>query len=145
MAGSGTAGQAWRGVARYGTARQGKEVAVRETMAPPKIWFFNGEVLAERYYQPGMSERKLAAIYGCSRWTIAQALTAFGISKRPSGGSYLEGRWSRKWDRCVVCGTTEQPHGGLGMCVRDYTLFRWRREHPGRPQYRQVDFSEYLN
>jgi len=111
-------------------------------VAAPKIWRFNGEVLAKRYWQPGMGERKLAAIYGCSRFTIHVALVTLGIPRRRPGGTRLEGRWSMLYDRCVACNSTERPHYGLGMCSRCYTLWRWRRNNPGRPRYVKRDYSE---
>lgn len=111
-------------------------------MAAPKIWHFNGSVLAERYWQPGMSTRKIATMYGCSRYTIEKALIEFGVARRPAGGAHLEGRWSRLWDRCIVCKSTERPHAGHGMCDRCMSLRKWREANPGRPQYVKRDYSE---
>jgi hypothetical protein len=30
----------------------------------------------------------------------------------------LNGRWSRRWDRCQACGETERPHHAMGLCPR---------------------------
>lgn len=113
-------------------------------MAPPKRWRFNGAVLAERYWKPGMSQRKLAAVFGCCHHTIGVALVALGIERRLPGGATLEGRWSRLYNRCVVCGETERPHAGRGMCTRCKSLLSWRKAHPGRRQRVRVRFPEWL-
>jgi len=41
--------------------------------------------------------------------------------------SYTSGdRWSVKYDRCVVCGTTNYPHNGKGLCVKCYKVIRYK-------------------
>lgn len=112
-------------------------------MPPRKIWRFDRETLKKRYHQL-RSTRKLARAYGCSHFTMWYTLVKLEIVRMPPGGVALEGRWSMLYDRCVVCNGTDRPHYALGMCSRDYTLWRWRRENPGRPRYVSRDFSEVL-
>ena len=37
--------------------------------------------------------------------------------KRPASSALKDGRWSRKFDACVLCGTTERKHVSLGRCT----------------------------
>lgn len=37
---------------------------------------------------------------------------------RPRGAPRLDGRWSRKHERCIGCGTTKTPHAARGFCKR---------------------------
>jgi hypothetical protein len=39
--------------------------------------------------------------------------------------------WSKKYDKCVVCGTTEKKHYGKGRCVNCYSKKRYK-ENPKR-------------
>jgi uncharacterized paraquat-inducible protein A len=38
------------------------------------------------------------------------------------------GRWSRKYDKCLECGTTERPHYAKGLCARCYMRLYKRRQ-----------------
>jgi len=41
----------------------------------------------------------------------------------------LIGRWSRDYDACIECGTTDREHGSLGLCVNCYARHFWRKKH----------------
>lgn len=42
----------------------------------------------------------------------------------------LDGRWSRKFDRCQKCGATEKPHMARGYCVTCYELISYQENKP---------------
>lgn len=56
-------------------------------------------------------------------------LRMFGLLPPLTGyvvaGSRNGGAWSRDYDACQVCGTTERPHHARGLCARCYA--RWLR------------------
>ncbi|MGQ9584752.1 MAG: hypothetical protein ACUVXG_05075 [Anaerolineae bacterium] len=43
---------------------------------------------------------------------------------RGRGVQVREPRWSPQWDRCWLCGTTELPHRGRGLCDLCYVRLR---------------------
>jgi len=44
-------------------------------------------------------------------------------------------RWSPLWDRCWLCGTTEFPHRGRGLCGLCYVRLRFLRRLPPLADY----------
>jgi len=41
----------------------------------------------------------------------------------PGGARKLPaGRWARRWDACRACGSSDQPHRGLGLCPDCYYM-----------------------
>lgn len=53
-------------------------------------------------------------------------------------------RWSRHYDQCRTCGTTERAYGGNGLCGRCYANELNRATKAGRPEFKAEFWSEFL-
>ena len=49
--------------------------------------------------------------------------------------------WSKKYDKCVVCGTTERKHEGKGMCINCHH-FKWRKTEKGKEAIKKMNNSD---
>ena len=45
------------------------------------------------------------------------------------------GRWSPLWDSCQLCGATELPHRGRGLCTLCYARLRLLHRLPALTEY----------
>ena len=57
--------------------------------------------------------------------------------------SYLWSMWSRKFDKCISCGTTEIKHVAKGLCRKCYTL-NTEAEHKKHKRYKRGVADDYL-
>ena len=48
------------------------------------------------------------------------------IHKRKRGYSKKTNTWSRKYDKCIKCGTTDKKHYGKGLCTNCYMNNRYK-------------------
>jgi len=93
-------------------------------MTRAKIHF--NPIELEKRYLVVRSTRKLAKIYDVGAITIQLRLKEYGIPRLPAHGQHLApGQWARLYDRCVECGTDEEPHYALGRCNRCYFRLKW--------------------
>jgi uncharacterized Zn finger protein (UPF0148 family) len=53
-----------------------------------------------------------------------------------------ENKWSRKYDKCIVCGTTEIKHNGNGMCKICYNI-EWLKKNPEKLNGYRVDTKRW--
>lgn len=49
--------------------------------------------------------------------------------------------WSRKYNKCIICGTTERKHAGKGMCKKCHYL-EYRKKNIKRVKERRVNWAK---
>lgn len=58
---------------------------------------------------------------GCGQEVVEGNVYVHGHNRRGLPSHITpDGKWSRKYDKCIECGTIEIPYGGKGLCTRCY-------------------------
>ena len=76
------------------------------------------EMLGENKTKPVAKKKPVTKI------AITKPITKKVAIRRNGKTIMIKGKWSKKYDKCQRCGTTEEPHDSKGLCHKCYRIVK---------------------